>query len=319
MPGSPRSPSAERDVAVEISPQRHVRPTDLEIQRFASRQHGVVTAAQLEGLGLGGRGIRHRAAAGRLRRLHRGVYGVEHPRREGIWMAAVLACGPRAVLSHRSAGALWGMDPGSKAIHVTVPHGQSRPRPAIATHRAALSADDITTCDGVPCTTPARTLVDLAGIVDRRALDRAEELRLFDLRAVRAQLERMRGQRGAGALAAALRSFDGPDRTRSGAERRMLTLLRRAGLPEPEVNVWIPLPEGGGYRPDLLWRHRRLIVEVDGRTHHARRAAFEHDRRRDRRLARLGYETRRYAAREVTDTPREVVSELATFLHPNRA
>ena len=233
-------------------------------------------------------------------------------------MAATLACGPHAVLSHRSAAAVWGIHLEPRTIDVSLTRGQSRPRVAIAVHRSALPADDVTRQEGIPCTSLARTLVDLAAVVDRRALDRAidraEELRLFDLRGVRAQLERMRGQRGAGALAATLRAFDGPDRSCSGAERRLLTLLRRACLPEPEVNVWIPLPEGGGYRPDLLWRAQRLIVEVDGRTHHARRAAFEHDRRRDRRLARLGYETRRYAAREIADTGHEVTAEITAFL-----
>jgi very-short-patch-repair endonuclease len=290
----------------------------LLIREVAARQHGVITAGQLRALGLGERGIRHRAAAGRLDRLHRGVYAVERPRRESRWLAAVLACGAGAVLSHRSAAALWDLHRDRDAVDVTVPNGQRRIRPGLAAHRSALTASDITEHRGIPCTTPARTLVDLAAVVDRkhleRAVDLAEELRLFDLCAIRAQLHEMRGRRGVGRLAGLLAAYDGPDRTRSTAERVLLRLIDDAGLPAPEVNAWIPLPAGGGYEPDLLWRDRGLIVEVDGRTHHARRAAFEHDRQRDRRLARLGFETRRYAAREIAETPDQVVAELGFFL-----
>jgi very-short-patch-repair endonuclease len=181
-----------------------------------------------------------------------------------------------------------------------------------------LAPDDLTTHDGIPCTTVARTLVDLAGVVDQRrlgrAVDRTEELRLFDLHALRAQLHRMRGMRGAAALAAVLATYDGPDPTDSDAEQRFIALVRAERLPTPEVNAWIALSDGGGYRPDFLWRDRGLIVEVDGRAYHARRAAFEHDRRRDRRLARFGFETRRYAAREVFAEPASVVAELRAFL-----
>ena len=233
-------------------------------------------------------------------------------------MAAVLACGADAVLSHRSAAALWGLCPEPSAVDVAVARGQSRTRGDIVAHRSSLLAADVTTRQHIPCTTVPRTLVDLAALVDQRrlerAIDRAEELRIFDLQSVHAQLSQMIGQRGVGRLTTVLGSFDGPDATRSEAERRFLTLIRHERLPTPEINAWIPLPEGGGYRPDFLWRERRLIVEVDGRTHHARRAAFEHDRRRDRRLARLGYETRRYAAREIQMSPREVASEVAIFL-----
>jgi very-short-patch-repair endonuclease len=318
-PAPPQPP--ERGRTVEKNPPGHVRPSDLRIRELAAGQHGVVTARQLRHLGLGARGVRHRAAAGRLDRLHRGIYAVERPRRESHWMAAVLACGPGAALSHRSAAALWGLHRDRDAIDVTVPQGQRRVRPGLVAHRSTLPAADVTAHQGIPCTTLARTLVDLAGVVDRgqlvRAVDLAEELRLFDLRAIRAQLDAMRGRRGAGRLAALLAAYDGPDRTRSPAERVLLHLIAAADIPTPEVNAWIPLPEGGGYEPDLLWRDQRLIVEVDGRTHHARRAAFEHDRQRDRRLARLGFETRRYAAREVTTAPGQVVAELAFFLKTN--
>lgn len=322
MPSDPRparpTRDGERDVPDEVSPERHRRPTDREIERFAERQHGVLTVGQLRELGLGERGIEHRAAVGRLRRLHRGVYAVERPRAKGVWTAAVLACGTDAVLSHTSAAALWGLSPVQGLVHVTVGRGQRRPRTGLVVHRAKLAPDDMTSVENIPCTTLPRTLVDLAAVVERRqlerAVDRAEELRIFDLRVVRVQLQRMRRCRGCAALAALLASFDGPEATCGVAEERFLALVRRGNLPAPEVNVWMPLPEGGGYRPDFLWRRWRLIVEVDGRTYHARRAAFERDRRRDRRLAVLGYETRRYTAREVGAEPAAVIAELRAFL-----
>lgn len=186
-------------------------------------------------------------------------------------------------------------------------------------HGRSLAPDDVTVDDGVPCTVPMRTLLDLAGTVDahelNRSIARSEELRTFDLMAVERILASSHGQPGRAALASAIATFDTSSAaTRSAAERGFLLAVRRARLPQPDVNVWIPLQEGGGYRPDFLWRERRLIVEVDGRSYHARRAAFEHDRRRDRRLRLLGYETVRYAAREVSRSPATVVAEIACFL-----
>ena len=234
-------------------------------------------------------------------------------------MAAVLACGGPAVISHRSAGALHGLVGEGSAVDVTAPRGSHRTRPGIAVHGRTLPLEDVAIEDGVPSTTPMRTLLDLAGTVDAgtlaSAIARAEELRVFDLATVQQLLARMRGQPGRAALAAGIATFDAPAAAvRSGEEKRFLLAIRRARLPAPEVNVWIPLPDGDGYRPDFLWRERRLIVEVDGRRYHARRAAFEHDRQRDRRLRLLGYSTVRYAAREVARSPAAVAAEVAAFI-----
>lgn len=238
-------------------------------------------------------------------------------------MAAVLACGERAVLSHRSAAALWGTaDEHPRRVDVTLWDATNRKRPGVEIHSGtALTASDVTVRDGVPCTALPRTLLDLASLVDERALaralDRAETLRLFDLKAVGELLGRSRGMRGAGRLAHALDRYRDPDVTPSVAEERLLALIMRAGLPRPATNVWLPLPEGGGYRPDFLWREERLIVEVDGRTYHARRGAFTHDRKRDRRLALAGFHTVRYTASEVLKQPARVAAELAQLLARN--
>lgn len=234
-------------------------------------------------------------------------------------MAAVLACGPGAVLSHRSAAGLWGIADDPTYAEVTVPARSGRVRPGIAIHRvAALAYTDISEHHGIPCTGVARTLLDLAAVVPRRALeravDRAEALRVFDLVALHDVLDRHRGARGRRTLTAILAAYSEPTVTRSSAEERMLALIDSAGLPRPRLNAWIALDGGTGYAADFLWEAHRLIVEVDGRSYHARRRAFAHDRRRDRRLALAGFETRRYGASELRSDPERVVAEINAFL-----
>lgn len=308
----------ETQVSDAIRPKLGSHRSDRRIDDWSKAQHGIVTLGQLEAIGLSGRAVGHRVTAGRLHRVHRGVFAVERPTREGHWMAAVLAAGPGAILSHRSAAALWGLvDEGRGPVDVTV-RGTARRRPSIEIHSAALADRDLSVRDRIPCTALPRTLLDLAATVDRRvverAIDRAEELRVFDLDEIAELLTRSRGQRGASGLAAALADHSEPIVTRSVAEARFLAIVRRWRLPKPEVNVWIPLPEGGGYRPDFLWRDRKLIVEVDGRSHHSLRRAFEHDRRRDRRLLEAGYVTVRFAARQVLEESAGVGDELRTLL-----
>ncbi len=315
----PHRSARETEISAVLQPESRSRhPTDLEIERFARPRHGVLTVAELERLGLSGRAIRDRAAKGRLHRIHNGVYAAERPTEKGRWVAALLACGPEAVLSHASAAALWDLTPDTATVHVNRFGAARATRPGVVVHGARLDPSELASREGIPCTTVARTLLDMAAIRPHRrvelAVDRAEELRVFDLGELRALLELRRGQRGTAVLSKVLDASDGPDQARSPAERRMLALIRRSRLPMPKVNTWLPLPNGDGYSPDLLWEDHRLIVEVDGRTHHARRLAFEHDRRRDRRLALAGYETRRYAAREIQREPDRVLAELRTFL-----
>jgi hypothetical protein len=278
-----------------------------------------VTLAELEALGLSPRAVRHRVASGRLHRVHQGVYASDGLTRHGRWMAAVVASGHGELLSHRSAAALWGLAPGEgREVDVTVPRSGYR-RPGIALHsRCTVEPADIASHNGIPCTSVARTLVDYGATVDRgrlvKAVDRAEELRLFDLADMSETLRRCERRRGAPLLRDVLTDYDGPVETSNFAENRFLALIDGAGLPRPLVNSWMPLEEGSGYRPDFFWPDARLIVEVDGRTHHARRLAFEHDRRRDRRLALEGLTTCRYAATELEDAPDAVISELRRLL-----
>lgn len=318
------TPDLTGPIADTVRPVTARERSDRAIERWSEPQHHVLTLAQLAELGLSPRAVRHRAMAGRLHRVHRGVYSVGRPSAHGRWMAAVLACGGAAVLSHRSAAALWDLQTFSDGpVDVTVLTRAGRSRPGIAAHRGhALDPRDVTLRGAIPCTSLPRTLLDLAAIVDRRALERAlgraEELRLFDLDQIHDVLERYPGRRGTGVLRAVLATYS-TSVTRSEAEERLLALIERSGLPRPSVNAWIPLDEGGGYSPDFLWRRERLIVEIDGRTYHAKRQAFTDDRRRDRRLALAGFETRRYAASELAEDPDRVAAELRAFLQLSRS
>lgn len=236
-------------------------------------------------------------------------------------MAAVLACGPGTVLSHRSAAALHDLRRSDRrGVDVTTPSGNGRSRLGIDAHRAStLATEDWTTVNGIPTTSVARTLLDLAEVVDRRglerAVDRAEQLRLLDTAAIEAVLARAPGRRGARPLRAILAGFD-PERarTRSELERRFLRLCDRAGVPRPRVNyvVWI---DGEAMEVDFAWPDVRLAVETDGHATHGTRRAFEADRRRDQRLKRAGWDTLRFTWRQVLDAPHEAAAILVAVVN----
>jgi Protein of unknown function (DUF559) len=236
----------------------------------------------------------------------------------------VLAYGPVAVLSHRSAAALHGIRPTSRRnIDVTLPSPSARPRPGIDVHRSAtLDRTDVTTVDGIPCTSVARTLLDLAEVVDERgvekAVDRAEVLGIFDRRAVEDVLSRAVGRRGARVVQAVLAGYEGPSLTDRELEERFFVLCRQAGMPRPEVNVWIGLEGGIAYKVDFLWRAERVMVETDGWGSHRTRRAFENDRRRDRRLRLAGWDVIRFTWRDVEHEPEEVVAFLTEFWQARR-
>jgi predicted transcriptional regulator of viral defense system len=295
---------------------------EARIAEWAERQHALVTLPQLQSLGLGRSGVSRRASNGRLHRVHRGVYAVGHPHltQRGDWMAAVLACGPRAVLSHRSAAALHGIRRDNRAkADVTLSGGSARSRPRIEVHRTStLEAADITVVDGIPCTTVARTLVDLGDVVSRQAVERAvsqaEAMRVFDGRAVHEALARAGPRRGAGILRAVLESYEEPVLTEKGIEEAFLALCRKAALPSPAVNAWMSLHDGIAYKADFLWRAEKLIAETDGRDVHTTRKAFEHDRLRDQRLTLAGFTVVRFTWRQVANEPQRVSGALRSLL-----
>jgi hypothetical protein len=235
-------------------------------------------------------------------------------------MAAALACGPGAVLSHRSAAALLGLSPDGRAVvDVTIPRGGARARPAIRIHRSGtLEAKDVASVEGIPCTSVARTLLDLAEDGDRRRLQRAVEqaevLRVFDGREIDDVLARASGRTGAPLLRAVAAEFDPlTTLTRSELEKRVLDLCKRAGLPQPEVNAWLVLDGGHAFEVDFLWRDRRLVVEADSRRFHLTPQAFEKDRRRDQLLLIHGWRVARCTWRQVVSRADELGDTLAAL------
>ena len=266
---------------------------------LAARRHRVVTRAQILAEGLTDRAIARRVARGWLHRQHDGVYSVGTARldRRGRWMAAVLACGPGAVLSHRDAAALWGILPSNRAaIEVTAP--SLRRREGVEVYRRRLAPDEITEVDGIPVTSVARTLLDLAAVESprrlQRALNEAERLRLLDHTTLTEQFQRHPRAKGI----ATLRHL-APDETitRSDLERRFLAFCDRHGIPKPHTNATVE-----GLEVDAYWPHAKLVVELDGFAYHSSHRAFHEDRERDRRLTMQGVRVIRVTTKHLDKT-----------------
>jgi very-short-patch-repair endonuclease len=243
---------------------------DRAIRNQLHTQHGITTHAQLLDAGFSPDKIHRWVNAGHLIRVHRGVYAVGHlpPSPHARTMAALLACGPHAVLSHRSAAKLWGLIRYHGPIEVTAPN--TRRRAGIIVHRHRLSDHDVTRHWDIPVTTPARTLTDLAPVLTAAALTRA----INDAR--------LNGHLSLDDLPSKLRAGQTPRPTRSVFEDTFLRFLDRYDLPRPEVNTIV-----AGHEVDMLWHPQRLIAELDGREFHE--IDFEADREQDADLLTHGY------------------------------
>lgn len=232
----------------------------------------------------------------------------------GRWTAAVLACGPGALLSHRSAAALWGLRAdGRLRVDVTAPRSR-HVRRGIDLHRTRrLEPADRAAIDGIPVTALARTLLDLAAVLPghdvERVLERAEMRQLIDGTLVETIRRNAIGRRGARMLLRSLGAQNGPSLTRSQLERRFLALCTRHRLPAPHVNVIIE-----GLEVDAVWPDRRLVVELDGHAYHGTRAAFERDRERDAALQVAGYRVVRFTHRHLNHDPAKVIRTLRSLL-----
>jgi len=303
---------------MDVREQR--RGTDARIAELAEAQHGVVARQQLLGLGLRREAIAVRLEAGRLRSLHRGVYAVGHrpSTQEARWTAAVLACGSGAVLSHRSAAALWGVrDRSGRAIEVTVAR-KSRSRGGIRRHYAVLPTDEVTVERGIPVTGVPRTIFDLASVLPPAAVESAlrqsEFLRLHDRLSLPDLLERYPRRKGAPAIRVCLRRRRGtPGIPREWLEQRFLPFLDRHRLPRPHLNVWLEVG-GRRHQVDCLWPELRVVVELDGFAAHGTRTAFREDRARDRRLRVAGYGVTRIAPEQLEDEPTAIAGDLHILL-----
>jgi very-short-patch-repair endonuclease/predicted transcriptional regulator of viral defense system len=296
--------------------------TDARILLLASSQHGIVTRSQLMHAGVPEHAIEYRLKKGRLCRLHRGVYrtgpvaAAYH--RE---VAAVLACGERAVLSHDSASALLGLtprhgdtgrvQPRTAPVDVTGPRTLRGPGHGVRLHRTnRIEPDEIRRRHGIPVTSPARTLLDLASIGVRRLeriVARAERQGMVTRGDVETLLNRYPRRRGTRRLRALI--AEPPALTRSEAEARFLELARSGHLPHPATNAVVC-----GMEVDFVWPDRRLIVEIDGFVFHCSRVAFETDRDRDSILAAAGFRVIRFTWRQLTRQPEVVLVRLAQAL-----
>jgi len=263
----------------------------------------VITHAQLLRLGFSRKAIKHRIATGRLRPLYRGVYstGRAEPSQRGRWMAAVLACGEGAMLGRRSAGAMWGILPvHAGAIEVAAPR-RTRAQAGIALHRARRPGSRK---DGIPLTTPAATLVDLATQLGRNALEaaigEADKQDLVDPEALRAEIEPISGRPGVARLRTTLdrRTFRLTD---SQLERLFLPLARRAGLPAPDEERRI-----NGHRVDFVWRQLGLVVETDGLRYHRTPVQQSTDLYRDHAHAAEGLQRLRFSHDQIRHDPGHV-------------
>ncbi len=298
------------------------RQSPVGVWRLARTQHGVVARWQLLELGLSRDAIKHRLKIGRLHSVMRGVYAVGRPELTvlGRWMAAVLASGPEAALSHRSAAALWGI--GSQktgAFEVTVPSsaGWGREVPGVRTHRrTGLGHQDFTRCKGISVTKPVLVLVDMAGLGRQeeetglgdaeveRAVNEADRLDLVDPEALRTGLEKYRGRRGVARLRELLdrRTFRLTD---SELERFFLPLAAQAGLPVPVTREHL-----NGFRIDFFWPDLRLVIETDGLRYHRTPAQQARDRRRDQAHLAAGYTPLRFTHAQVRYEPEHVRATL---------
>jgi hypothetical protein len=285
----------------------------------------VVSREQLLQMGLERGAIGRRIRAGRLHPLHVGVYALGHlviPR-QGRWMAAVLASGPEAILSHWSAAALWGIRGNSRTrIDVTVPH-RSRSSDFIRRHISEVPGDERRVEEGIPVTTVPRTIFDLAATEPldevKRLLREMEFKELWDRLSLWDLVERYPRRRGIRKVTTALEGLEDEPvgEQKNPLEERFAPFCRRHHLPLPHLNH--PIEAGGkSFQVDCHWPGTNQIVELDGWQAHKSRSAFREDKARDRRLAAAGYMVTHVTWNQLDDEPDEVASDLRVLLGTDR-
>jgi len=291
-------------------------------------QNGVFGLDQMGALGMAGAMARARLAVGRLHRIHHTVYSLvpkELLTRDGLYMAAVIACGNGAVLSHRSAAALHGLrDWGYTKIEVTVPRRSARRHDGVKVHRSTTLTDkDVTGVNRIPATTIPRTLLDLADVVTHRQLERAfDQAEIIqaplDILAVLDQIARNPTRAGAKQCRIVLEThYIGKTATANENEEALLAITRPLGIPDPECNAYIVLDDGGpAIKADFVWHDRGVIVEADSDRWHNTHQRFELDRVRDQRLIAAGWKVIRTTWRQMKHRPHELRPLLIKLLGP---
>ena len=282
---------------------------DARIAEIAARQHGLVQTSDLRAAGLSSSAVSKRRARGLLHRVHRGVYAVGHAAlsREALWLAAVFAAGAGAALCGLAAAELWGLRRAKGSIAVVAPR-QVRVE-GVRVHRCIrLDARDVTVRNGIPVTTVARTIVDLAELLTAEQLANvlyeAAFRGLLDLEAVQAVAARLLGRHGLAVLEEALDAHRrGSAGTKSEKEDAFHALVR-GHMPKPIANVKVL-----GHEVDAYWPEFKLVAEIDG-PGHARPRARRRDARRDMQLRAAGCTVVRFTDIEVEQRPDEVLSRL---------
>jgi predicted transcriptional regulator of viral defense system len=309
--------------------RRSFDPTTPEeaLVALALAQHDVFTTGQLDAIGLSARAVQHRAGRSKLHRLYHGVYSLV-PRElltsNGHRMAAVLACGEGAALSHQAAAEHLGLMTSSRThFDVTVPTRGGRRRSGIQIHRSSTFRPDVdvTLVDGIPTTTVDRTIFDLADVLSprrvERVLDEAAYLEVLDVARLDEQMEHNQGRgRAVGRLRKVLAKHrPGTTRTDGPIGEMMLAITRAVGLPDPETQVYVDLGDGEPMiQPDFLWREAKVILETDGRQAHGQPLRTRADYRRDQRTARAGYQTLRVTGAQIKDEPARLGATLLALV-----
>lgn len=287
---------------------------------LAKRQHGTVARAQLLALGLSRRAIAARIERGSLSEIFLGVYvfGARRITRKGRWMAAVLAAGDGAVLSHRSAGRLWRLlPPAVECVEVTCRPGRVVRRKGIVSRQSVLQADEWMVWDGIPVASPFRTIFDLAAVLEMRELERAfheaEARQVTDRVSLPVLLEQYPGRRGSKNLRKLLDAPEPVGITRNDFEEAFVGLVDRYGLRRPRMNAPLAI-RGRFFEIDALWERERVAAELDSREIHGTRKKFESDRLRDRILVAEGWRTMRITWRQLHEEAEEIVADLRLAL-----
>jgi very-short-patch-repair endonuclease len=296
---------------------RAPRAVDRAIAAIAARQRTLIRRSALLELGLSPRAIKYRIQTGLLRVVHPGVYALGPGPLPPLAaeLAAIYACGEGSVLSHHTSAFLWGLRPGRPSdVDVTVVGRYVRSRPGIRVHRVQrLDPRELRQHGDLPATSPARALFEIAPDLSPRELERAFDegviRQVTTADELRRALARNAGRPGSAALSAFVAADHKTALTDSAAAERFLTLVRRAQLPAPEVNVWL-----GRHRVDFLWRTEKLVVEVDGYKFHSSRAKFERDRMKDAELLAAGFAVIRVTWLQLEQEPEAVLARVAMAL-----
>lgn len=292
---------------------------DAVVAELAGRQHGVVARWQLSCMGVSSGAVERKIARRSLHPIHRGVYAVGHRvlSQDARWLGAVLAFGPDAVLSHRSAGQLWGIVPRYAIVSEVTRPASVRGKRGIVVHRSAIPVDERTVENGIPVTTVPRAMLDLAAMLDVRQLERAwnemEVRELTDALSVPNLLARHPGRRGVAKLRALLATDEPEGITRNEFEQAFVALLDRHDLPRGRMNADLAV-RGRFFEVDCLWERERLAVELDGGAAHRTGRAFQSDRLRDRILLAEGWRTSRITWHQLRDEPKAIAADLRRAL-----